>query len=57
LKVRVLKPLNHKGKTVKENKVVELEDVTAKKLIELKAVEEIKEVTTQVVKATVGDAK
>lgn len=57
MKVRVLKPLNHKGKTVKENKVVELEDVTAKKLIELKAVEEIKEVTTQVVKATVGDAK
>lgn len=43
MKVKALQSLNHKGKTVEKGKVIELDDVTAKKLIEKKAVEEVKE--------------
>lgn len=43
MKVIAIKPLNHKGKTVEKGKVIELDDVTAKKLIEERAVEEVKE--------------
>ncbi|OCL85743.1 hypothetical protein AAX26_01810 [Aliarcobacter thereius] len=46
MKVRVLKPLNHKNKTVNKGLILDLEDVVAKKLIEKKAVEEIKETKT-----------
>ncbi len=42
MKVRALKPLNVKGRTVKEGSEVELSDEVAKKLIATKAVEEIK---------------
>lgn len=47
MKVIAIKPLNHEGKTVKKGKVLELEDVVAKKLIEVKAVEEVKEQKTE----------
>ncbi len=45
--IKALKPLNHKGKTVEKGKVIELDDMTAKKLIDKKAVEEIKEQKAQ----------
>ena len=38
-----IKPLNYEGKTGEKGKVIELDDVVAKKLIEKKAVEEVKE--------------
>lgn len=47
MKVRALQPLNNKGKTVEKGKVIELDDVAAKKLIDIKAVEEIKEQKAQ----------
>ncbi|MCT7596430.1 DUF7210 family protein [Aliarcobacter butzleri] len=43
MKVIAIKPLNYEGKTVEKGKVIELDDVAAKKLIEKKAVEEVKE--------------
>ena len=43
MKVRALKQVNHKDRTVKVGEVIELDDVAAKKLIEVKAVEEVKE--------------
>ena len=54
MKVRVIKPLNHEGKTVEKGKVLELEDVVAKKLIEKKAVEEVKE---QKIETKIGEQK
>jgi len=40
---KALKPLNYKGKTIDKNVVLELEEQVANKLIEKKAVIEIKE--------------
>lgn len=58
MKVRVLKPVNHKNRTVKVGEVIELDDdVAAKKLIEVKAVEEVKETTSVVSKTTIGESK
>lgn len=58
MKVRALKPLNYKGKTVNKNEVIELDDAVCKKLIEAKAVEEIKETTAAVVtKSIIGENK
>ena len=48
MKVRVLKPVKHKNRTVKAGEVIELDDVAAKKLIEVKAVEEVKETIKKV---------
>ena len=48
MKVRVLKPVNHKDRTVEVGEVIELDDVAAKKLIEVKAVEEEKETIKKV---------
>lgn len=48
MRVEVLRPLNLKGRTVSVGKIIELDDVTAKKLIGSKAVEEIKELKEQV---------
>ena len=45
--IKALKPLNYKGKTVETGKIIELDDMTAKKLVEIKAVEEIKEQKAQ----------
>jgi|GEM_PF-5960163 len=42
MKVKVLKPLNYKGKTIDKNVVLELEVEVAKKLIEKQAITEIK---------------
>ncbi|RBQ28414.1 DUF7210 family protein [Aliarcobacter vitoriensis] len=47
MKVEVLKPLNHKGKTVEIGKIIELDDDTAKKLIVVKAVKTVEEVKAQ----------
>ena len=65
MKVRALKPLNHKGRTVAKDEIIELEDeVAAKTLIEVKAVEEVKETVTPagvntkvLVENKLGDAK
>ncbi len=57
MKVKVLKPVNHKNRTVKVGEVIELDDVTAKKLIEIKAVEEVKDATTVANKTTTGESK
>lgn len=43
MRVKALVPLNHNGKTVPVNKVIELEDETAKQLIIEKRVEEVKD--------------
>lgn len=43
MRVKALVPLNHNGKTVAINKVIELEDETAKQLIIEKRVEEVKD--------------
>jgi hypothetical protein len=43
MRVKALVPLNHNGKTVPINKVIELEDETAKQLIIEKRVEEVKD--------------
>lgn len=49
MRVRALVPLNHKGKTVVIDQIIELEDEAAvKKLIEVKAVEEVKNPITLV---------
>lgn len=53
MKVEALKPLNYKGKTVKIGSIVEIEDVAAKKLIDKKAVKEVKNET----KNLTGDQK
>ena len=53
MKVEAQKPLNHKGKTVKIGSIVEIEDVAAKKLIDKKAVKEVKNET----KNLTGDQK
>ncbi|WP_026804684.1 DUF7210 family protein [Aliarcobacter lanthieri] len=60
MKLKALKPLNHKGKTVEVGKIVEIDDVVAKKLIEVKAAEEIKEVKEQKIETknlTTGENK
>lgn len=57
MKVKVLKPVNHKNRTVKVGEVIELDDVTAKKLIEIKAVEEVKDATTVANKTITGESK
>lgn len=66
MKVRALKLLNYKGRTVQKDEEIELEDEdAAKKLIEVKAVEEVKEAVVPVAGAEVkkaienksGDAK
>ena len=54
MRVKTLKPLHHKGKTVEVGKEIELDDVAAKKLIDIKAVEEIKEQKAQ---TKTGDQK
>lgn len=44
MKVKAIVPLNHKGRTVAIDEIIELEDeVAAKTLIETKAVEEVKD--------------
>lgn len=67
MKVRALVALNHKGRTVAIDEIIELEDeAAAKTLIETKAVEEVKDtvapaagVNTKVLveNKTTGDAK
>ncbi|WP_418180745.1 hypothetical protein ACNSOL_01360 [Aliarcobacter lanthieri] len=57
MKLRALKPLNHKGKTVEVGKIVEIDDVVAKKLIEAKAAEEIKEQKIETKNLTTGEQK
>lgn len=54
MKVRVIKPLNYEGKTVEKGKIIELDDVIAKKLIDKKAVEEVKE---QKIETKIGEQK
>lgn len=54
MNVRVLTPVNHKGRTVEVGEVIDLDDVAAKKLIKAKAVEEVKEITTTVEKQIEG---
>lgn len=43
MKVEAIKPLNYKGKTISVGSIIDIEDSAAKKLIDKKAVEEIKE--------------
>jgi hypothetical protein len=45
-KVKAIKPLNHKGRKVQVNEEIELDEITAKKLIEVKAVKELKQNVT-----------
>lgn len=55
MKARALVPLNHKGKTVAIGDVIELEDEgAAKQLIQVKAVEEVKESITNKI---IGESK
>lgn len=47
MKVKVLQPLNYKGKTVEKEKVIELEDDVTKVLIEKQAVVKVGEMVEQ----------
>lgn len=47
MKVEAIKPLNYKGKTISVGSIIDIEDSAAKKLIDKKAVEEIKEQKAQ----------
>jgi hypothetical protein len=65
MRVRALEPLNHKGRTVAKDEIIELEDETAARiLIKLEKVEEVKDtvapagVNTKVIEnKQSGDAK
>ncbi len=49
MRVRALEPLNHKGRTVAKDEIIELEDETAARvLIKLEKVEEVKDAVTPV---------
>lgn len=52
MKVEVLTPVNYKNRTVEPGQIIELDDVAAKTLIELKAVKEVKDT-----KQTTGELK
>ncbi|OCL99520.1 hypothetical protein AAX29_00561 [Aliarcobacter thereius] len=53
MKVEALKELNYKGRTLKKGSIVEIDEVAAKKLIEVKAVKEVK----NEIKNLIGDQK
>jgi hypothetical protein len=56
MNIRALVSLNHKDKTIEIGEIIELEDeVAAKKLIETKAVEEVKDMTS--INKTTGETK
>lgn len=64
MKVEALVPLNHNDKTVVKGEIIELDDEAAKKLIDVKAVKEVKDavapagVNTKVIEnKQSGDAK
>lgn len=53
--VKALIPLNHQDRTIKIGEIIELEDEgAAKQLIQVKAVEEVKESTTN---KNIGESK